>query len=68
MGGNFRHKKSYKLFDLFPVLKPDNQLQSRQHVHRHPGVQQALVLVQLIKIHSRFITYLLKIILDSSSH
>jgi hypothetical protein len=26
---------------------PDQRLQRRQRVHRHPGVQQALVLVQI---------------------
>ena len=41
---------------------PDQQLQRRQRVYRQPGVQQALVLVQLIiRKRSRFNTSLLKI-------
>jgi len=33
---------------LLVRVKPDHQLQRWQRVHRHQGVQQALVLVQLI--------------------
>ncbi len=45
---------------------PGQQLQRRQRVYRHLGVQQALVLVQ-IKKRSLFNTSLLKI-LDPSGH
>ena len=34
---------------------PDQELQRRQHVHRHTSVQQALVLVQINRKRSRFI-------------
>jgi hypothetical protein len=33
---------------------PDQQLQRRQRVYRHLGVQQALVLVQLIEMNNLF--------------
>jgi hypothetical protein len=35
---------------------PDQQLQRRQRVYRHLGVQQALVLVQQIRKRSRYIS------------
>ncbi len=42
--------------NLHSLHGPDHQLQRRQRVYRHLGVQQALVRVQLIKIQrsSRF--------------
>jgi hypothetical protein len=47
-------KTSLKLVQLVRD-KSDHQLQRWQRVYQHPGVQQALVLLQLIKKHSCFL-------------
>ncbi len=57
MEGNFRWLE-LEINNLSRV--PDQQLQRRQHVYRHQGVQQALVLVQYNRKHSRFDKSLLK--------
>ena len=50
-----------KLSNLHSSHGPDHQLQRRQRVYRHQGVQNALVLVQIIiRKSSRFNTSLLK--------